>query len=185
MNLRWASLLAVLLAPATVRASFLSVSVDTVANWPSCSSCSCAGGRIAGFLFVHVLPEKIAEKRHHPHKDSIKTLCILSLFFGGMLWPFAWLWAYTRPMGHRMIYGTEKHEDYYLEMAEELRAGRLPASEVAHLRAELAVMESNMPLRPSCGSSRKPGPLPSIAPAHAVPLPAPRVGRSRRGRRGN
>ena len=48
------------------------------------------------FWMVHILPEKIAHKRHHPQKDAIQTLCLLSLVFGGMLWPFAWLWAYTK-----------------------------------------------------------------------------------------
>ncbi|KPK04579.1 MAG: hypothetical protein AMJ64_13275 [Betaproteobacteria bacterium SG8_39] len=71
---------------------------------------------VAGiYLFwkVHILPEIIAEKRHHPQKDAIKTLCILSLIFGGLLWPFAWLWAYSRPVMFKLAYGTEKHEDYY------------------------------------------------------------------------
>ena len=30
------------------------------------------------------------------------------LVFGGMLWPLAWLWAYTRPVIHKMAYGTDK-----------------------------------------------------------------------------
>ena len=71
------------------------------------------------FWMVHVMPEKIAEKRHHPQKDAIHTLCLLSLVFGGLLWPFAWLWAYTKPVGYRLAYGTEKHDDYYVEMGEE------------------------------------------------------------------
>ena len=48
---------------------------------------------IVVFWMVHVLPEKIAEKRHHPQTDAIHTLCLLSLVFGGLLWPLAWLWA--------------------------------------------------------------------------------------------
>ena len=52
---------------------------------------------IVVFWKLHVLPEKIAEQRHHPQKDAIHVLCLLSLAFGGLLWPFAWLWAYTRP----------------------------------------------------------------------------------------
>jgi hypothetical protein len=68
---------------------------------------------ITVFWLVHILPEKIAEKRHHPQKDAIKTLCLLSLVFGGMLWPLAWLWAYSRPVFHKMAYGTDKHEDFY------------------------------------------------------------------------
>ena len=62
---------------------------------------------IAVFLIIHILPEKIAEKRRHPQLAAIKTLCLLSLFFGGMLWPFAWLWAYTKPVIHKLAYGTD------------------------------------------------------------------------------
>ncbi len=62
---------------------------------------------IGVFLMVHILPEKIAEKRKHPQLSAIKTLCILSLFFGGMLWPIAWLWAYSKPVLHKLAYGTD------------------------------------------------------------------------------
>ena len=62
---------------------------------------------ITVFWLVHILPEKIAERRHHPQASAIKTLCLLSLFFGGMLWPIAWLWAYSRPVLHKMAYGTD------------------------------------------------------------------------------
>jgi Na+/H+ antiporter NhaD/arsenite permease-like protein len=68
---------------------------------------------ITVFWLVHILPEKIAEKRHHPQKDAIKALCLLSLVFGGVLWPLAWLWAYSRPVFHKMAYGTDKHDDFY------------------------------------------------------------------------
>ena len=40
---------------------------------------------IAVFWMVHILPEKIAEKKRHPQLNAIKTLCLLSLIFGGML----------------------------------------------------------------------------------------------------
>lgn len=60
------------------------------------------------FWMVHILPEKIAHDRHHPQKDAIQTLCILSLFFGGLLWPLAWLWAYSKPVMYKMAYGTDK-----------------------------------------------------------------------------
>jgi CBS domain containing-hemolysin-like protein len=100
------------------------------------------------FWLVHVLPEKIAHKRHHPQRDAIQTLCLLSLVFGGMLWPLAWLWAYTKPVGYRMAYGTEKHEDYYDEMAEKAKAGKLLREEVFHLREELEAMEARGALPP-------------------------------------
>jgi CBS domain containing-hemolysin-like protein len=67
---------------------------------------------IVGFWLVHILPEKIAEKRHHPQAKAIQCLCLLSLFFGGLLWPIAWLWAYSRPVLYKMAYGTDevRHE---------------------------------------------------------------------------
>jgi len=37
------------------------------------------------FWMVHIMPEKIAHQRHHPQKDAIQTLYILSLFSGGYL----------------------------------------------------------------------------------------------------
>ena len=54
------------------------------------------------------MPEKIAERRGHPQLDAIKTLCLLSLVFGGLLWPIAWLWAYSKPVLHQLAYGTDR-----------------------------------------------------------------------------
>jgi CBS domain containing-hemolysin-like protein len=103
---------------------------------------------IALFWIVHVLPEKIAEKRHHPNKDAIHVLCLLSLVFGGMLWPFAWLWAYTRPVVHKMAYGTEKHEDYFVEQGELAVSGELAADHLDQLRAELEYIKERGKLTP-------------------------------------
>ena len=63
---------------------------------------------ITVFWLVHILPERIAEQRHHPQASAIKTLCLLSLFFGGMLWPLAWLWAYSKPVLYKMAYGVDR-----------------------------------------------------------------------------
>ena len=92
------------------------------------------------FWMVHILPEKIAHKRHHPQRDAIQTLCLLSLVFGGMLWPIAWLWAYTKPVSHQMAYGTDKHLDYFDEMGEKALAGQLNEHELAQLHHELDAM---------------------------------------------
>jgi CBS domain containing-hemolysin-like protein len=73
------------------------------------------------FWMVHVLPEKIAHKRHHPQFEAIRTLCLLSLVFGGLLWPIAWLWAYSRPVLHKAAYGTDLHEHAPEELKEEER----------------------------------------------------------------
>jgi hypothetical protein len=66
---------------------------------------------IALFLLVHILPEKLAARRRHPQLDAIKTLCLLSLVFGGLLWPLAWLWAFTKPVLYKMAYGTDVSEE--------------------------------------------------------------------------
>jgi CBS domain containing-hemolysin-like protein len=144
MYLRRALAWAVLLSPLAARASFLSgEALDSAANvlsWVIIFFVPAVA--IAAFWIVHVLPERIAEKRHHPQKQAIHVLCLLSLFFGGMLWPFAWLWAYTKPVVNRAVYGTERHEDYYLEQGELALAGKLSAEEMAHLRTELGAMQA-------------------------------------------
>ncbi len=105
-------------------------------------------GAVVLFWLVHILPEKIAHKRHHPQRDAIQVLCLLSLVFGGLLWPIAWLWAYTRPAGFKLAYGTEKHEDYFHEMGEKAQAGQLLEHELAHLREELDAMAAKGTLNP-------------------------------------
>jgi hypothetical protein len=110
------------------------------------------------FWMVHVLPEKIAHKRHHPQFEAIRTLCLLSLVFGGLLWPIAWLWAYTKPVGYKLAYGTDKHPDYFKEhglpeppdAAADLRQrvaaleGGVSASELDAIRTDLALLESRL-----------------------------------------
>jgi hypothetical protein len=99
-------------------------------------------GGIVLFWLVHILPEKIAHKRHHPQRDAIQVLCLLSLVFGGLLWPIAWLWAYVKPVTYKMAYGTEKHDDYFREMSGKAQAGELLDHELAHLREELDAMDA-------------------------------------------
>lgn len=72
---------------------------------------------VAIYLFwkVHILPEVFAEKHQHPQKHAIQVVCLLSLVFGGLLWPIAWLWAFTKPVAYKAAYGTDKHDDYFLK----------------------------------------------------------------------
>jgi CBS domain containing-hemolysin-like protein len=114
------------------------------------------------FWMVHVLPEKIAHKRHHPQFEAIRTLCLLSLVFGGLLWPIAWIWAYTKPVMHKLAYGTDRasHEEEAEGAAWEekkalhdggpglhdrlarLEHRGIPASELKALRADLEALEA-------------------------------------------
>ena len=92
---------------------------------------------VVAFWLVHILPEKIAEKKRHPQTKAIQCLCLLSLCFGGLLWPFAWLWAYTKPVLHKMAYGTDVGEPHghESELTEEQK-------EIEKLRARVAELEA-------------------------------------------
>jgi Protein of unknown function (DUF3302) len=151
----WTALLPALL-PLPVHASFLPPEMmDAAATYIAWFVlCVVPIGVIVLFWLVHVMPEKIAEKRHHPQKDAIHTLCLLSLLFGGLLWPIAWLWAYTKPVGHQLAYGTDKHEDYFHETGERAKAGELVDHEIAHLRAELDAMAKKGALPPKLATLR-------------------------------
>jgi len=111
-------------------------------------------GVISLFWLVHVLPEKIAEKRHHPQQTAIKTLCLLSLVFGGMLWPIAWLWSYTKPIGYKLAYGTDKHDNYFKEACEHAEEGKLPPAELAVVREELDELSARGLLTPELRAVR-------------------------------
>ncbi len=146
-----AALLLAALASASARASFLppemlDKAADIVAIVVLCIVPIVV---IVVFWLVHVLPEKIAEKRHHPQKEAITTLCLLSLVFGGMLWPIAWIWAYTKPVLHRAAYGTDLHEDHFAEVAGRLREGTLSHEEARHTWEELQSMEARGALSPT------------------------------------
>jgi hypothetical protein len=147
---RLAAMFALTLAPLSAQAAFLSgEALDTAANvmsWVVLIIVPIAV--ILLFWMVHVMPEKIAHKRHHPQTKAIQTLCLLSLVFGGLLWPLAWLWAYTKPVAYKVAYGTEKADEYFDEMEERVRAGTLLREDAFHLREELEAMEARGALPP-------------------------------------
>jgi len=91
---------------------------------------------VAVFWLLHILPEKIAEKRRHPQTAAIQTLCLLSLFFGGLLWPIAWLWAYSKPVLHKLAYGTDVDESHGHDVK--------PLDETEQLRLRVAELESQL-----------------------------------------
>jgi CBS domain containing-hemolysin-like protein len=101
-------------------------------------------GGIVLFWLVHILPEKFAHQRHHPQLAAIKTLCLLSLLFGGILWPLAWLWAFTKPVMHQMAYGRDKHDDYYDKHGLPIPAGdetQALRTELVRVRQEIVELE--------------------------------------------
>jgi hypothetical protein len=154
--------------PGEARASFLSPELeDKLANFLALFIIFVVPVvLIALFWMVHVLPEKIAHKRHHPQFEAIRTLCLLSLVFGGLLWPIAWIWAYTKPVMHKLAYGTDKdsHEvaaegtawdegksahgaglglnDSLKDRLARLEQRGVPAAELKTLRADLEALEA-------------------------------------------
>jgi len=141
--LQRAAFLALPLAlPVTAHASFLSGdALDTVADvmaWVVLIVAPIAG--IGAFLLVHILPEKIAEKKQHPQAKAIQVLCLLSLAFGGLLWPMAWLWAYSKPVMYKMAYGTDKvaHD------ADEAHPSPPQKDEAQELRRRIAELEARL-----------------------------------------
>ena len=93
---------------------------------------------IAVFWLVHILPEKIAHKKMHPQTRAIQCLCLLSLAFGGLLWPIAWLWAYSKPVMHKLAYGTDVDESLAHHNGEPKTE---ETSEVERLRTRVAQLE--------------------------------------------
>ncbi len=148
MLIRWllgAFLALPMLLPSHARASmFEGEALDTVADvmsWVVLVLAPIIG--ITVFWLVHILPEKIALQKQHPQAKAIQVLCLLSLFFGGLLWPLAWLWAYSKPVLHKLAYGTDKephdHDDSRAlpdnDETEELRQLRLRVYELESKRA--------------------------------------------------
>ena len=154
--IRRALALVILSAAATAHASFFAgEALDTAANalsWFVLIVMPPIG--IGLFWMVYVYPQKAAERRQHPQKEAIHVLCLLSLLFGGLLWPIAWLWAYSRPTVHAMAHGTERHEDYFTEQAELAEAGELSVEQVAMLRTELDGLEARGFLKPQMREAR-------------------------------
>ena len=94
------------------------------------------------FWLVHILPEKIAHKRKHPQTRLVQCLCLMSLVFGGILWPLAWILAFSKPVLHKLAYGTDvdeslAHDDHGHSKAVVVEE----TSEVEKLRARIAQLE--------------------------------------------
>jgi len=142
-------LLGLALLPHSAHASmFHGETLDSIANgisWAVLVIAPIIG--IGVFWLVHILPEKIAHKKLHPQTRAIQCLCLLSLVFGGMLWPFAWLWAYSKPVMHKLAYGTDKdpslahdHHDHDHDQ-DHGEAVTEETTEVGQLRARIAQLE--------------------------------------------
>jgi CBS domain containing-hemolysin-like protein len=141
-QLIWLIALGLLALPTSAHASmFHGETLDSIANgisWVVLVIAPIIG--ITVFWLVHVMPEKIAHKKKHPQTHAIHCLCLLSLCFGGLLWPIAWLWAYTKPVMHKLAYGTDVDESLG-HLKEEVAKEE---GEVERLRARIAQLEQQV-----------------------------------------
>ena len=137
----WLIALGLLALPTTAHASmFHGETLDTIASVIAWFAFIIVPPVLIGvFLLVHILPEKVAEKRRHPQLGAIKCLCLLSLCFGGLLWPIAWLWAYSKPVFHKMAYGTDVDDSH-----EKPGGGKPATTELEQLRARVAELEAQI-----------------------------------------
>ncbi len=77
--------------------------------------------------------------------------------FGGLLWPLAWIWAYSKPVMYKLAYGTDKatHDEEYAgeaktpmaveglrERLARLEAKGLSEADLKTLTADLDALES-------------------------------------------
>jgi hypothetical protein len=101
---------------------------------------------IAVFWILHVWPEKVAERKNHPQASAIQALCLMSLVFGGLLWPLAMLWAYMKPLEFRLA--RDDDDDRPLHPGDTVK--RVPAtapaepSEVNALREHVAALQKRL-----------------------------------------
>jgi CBS domain containing-hemolysin-like protein len=131
------------LLPQSAHASiFQGETLDAVANgisWVAIVIAPIIG--ITLFWLVHILPEKIAHKRKHPQTRLVQCLCLMSLVFGGILWPLAWILAYSKPVLHKLAYGTDVDESLAHDDHGEAKSETEETSEVERLRARVAQLE--------------------------------------------
>lgn len=134
---------AYLALPPHVHASlFHGETLDSIANgisWAVLVIAPIIG--IAVFWLVHILPEKIAHQRKHPQTRLIQCLCLMSLVFGGILWPLAWILAYSKPVLHKLAYGTDVDESLAHDDHDHGEVDAKETGEVEKLRARIAQLE--------------------------------------------
>lgn len=87
---------------------------------------------IASFVVLGSMPGKIAAERNHPQAEAISVAGWIGAITMGILWPFALIWAYTKPRGMNQLAGTEENED---------EIGKL-RNEVADLRSRIEKLNS-------------------------------------------
>jgi hypothetical protein len=96
------------------------------------------------FWILHIWPERVAEAKQHPQAAAIQALCLMSLVFGGLLWPLAMLWAYMKPMEFKLA---RDDDDDGRPIRPEATVKRVPMAEkteVASLRQQVVALQTRL-----------------------------------------
>jgi hypothetical protein len=96
---------------------------------------------VSAFWFLHIWPERVAEQKHHPQAAAIQALCLMSLVFGGLLWPLAMLWAYMKPMEFRLARDDEHPGGPDVVKRTPVAPARADEAEVTSLREQVAALQ--------------------------------------------
>lgn len=86
-----------------------------------------------GIIAIHDIPYRIAEARHHPHRDAIHAAGWVSLFTLHVLWPFLWIWA--------MLYRPERGWGFGANSQSSTPLSTTAESEFEALRQRVAALE--------------------------------------------
>ena len=101
---------------------------------------------ITVFWILHIWPERVAEQKHHPQAPAIQALCLMSLVFGGLLWPLAMLWAYMKPMEFKLA--RDDDDDRPIEPGAKVKrtpvAAHATETEVMSLREQVAALQRRL-----------------------------------------
>lgn len=98
------------------------------------------------FWVLHVWPERVAEQKHHPQAAAIQALCLMSLVFGGLLWPLAMLWAYMKPMEFKLARDEDDPQGRPDAVVKRTPVGAAHAdeTEVKSLREQVAALQRRL-----------------------------------------
>jgi hypothetical protein len=87
------------------------------------------GAGLAGAVFLGSLPGKIAADRDHPQADAIRVAGWLGLLTMGLFFPFALIWAYTRPTGSLEITALRQAVDHLADRVDGFEHAATPTRE--------------------------------------------------------
>jgi hypothetical protein len=79
------------------------------------------------------LPGQLAHKWNHPQAGAINAMSWIGIATGGLLWPVAFIWAFTTPFGLKSAKNDPESHDAELNTGKSMTAPRKPPDKEARL----------------------------------------------------